>query len=84
MPQDVLTGIRLLIHQLLEERGSPARLNDDESLFFGGHLDSMAAIEVITWLEAEYRIDFSRIDFDVALIDSITEIRALVQKHETV
>ncbi len=84
MPQDPVDEIRRLVHRLLEDRGNSARIGDDESLFVGGHLDSIVAVDLIMRLESDFGVDFSRVDFDVVLIDSIASIASLVRQSGAV
>jgi acyl carrier protein len=80
MSSDRTNEIRLLVNQLLRERGSPAARFDDESLFLSGKLDSSTAINLIMALETDFGVDFSRIDFDLSTIDSIATIASLVRQ----
>jgi acyl carrier protein len=82
MQQDPVHDIRLLVHQLLKDRGNPVGVGDDESLFVGSHLDSIAAVDLIMRLEMDFGVDFSRLDFDVSLIDSIAAIASLARRSE--
>ncbi len=84
MQQDRINEIRALVHQMLKDRGRPIRVGDDESLFTSGYLDSMVAVDLIMRLETDFGIDFSRLDFDVVLIDSINAINQLTLHGQTV
>ncbi|MBX3169564.1 MAG: acyl carrier protein [Candidatus Eremiobacteraeota bacterium] len=58
-------------------RGDSAQLGADESLFNSGRLDSLDAMELIVWLEQEFGVDFSRVDFSLDLIDTPRNVLAL-------
>ena len=45
-----------------------------------GWLDSVSTVELVEFLEQRFGVDFTRIDFDIALIDSIDAIAGLVQE----
>ena len=44
----------------------------------------MVAVDLIMRLETDFGIDFSRLDFDVVLIDSINAINQLTLPGQTV
>jgi acyl carrier protein len=79
MQQEQIHDLRKLVHQMLAERGVATTGADDESLFIGGRLDSMAAVDLIMQLEQKFGVDFSRLDFDVSLIDSVDAMAGLLQ-----
>jgi acyl carrier protein len=78
MPQNRIPEIRELVRQMLSDRGGGALSSDDDSLFVGGRLDSMAAVDLIMRLEQEFGVDFAQLDFDVSQIDSVAAIAKLV------
>jgi acyl carrier protein len=61
--------------------GDLAPLNDEDLLFTSGRLDSLDAVEIITSVETDYGINFSEINFDLTLLDSIAAIADLVDRH---
>jgi acyl carrier protein len=65
---------------LLCARDDSAPLADNESLFVSGRLDSLSAVELVEFLEQELGVDFAKIDFEIALIDSIDAVADLVQE----
>jgi acyl carrier protein len=73
-----IAEVRRIVTGIMRERGLLSPNGDDESLFASGKLDSMMAVELILRLETEFGIDFSRLDFDISLIDSVNAITALV------
>lgn len=58
-------------------RGDTSVVSEEDSLFHSGRLDSMDAMELIVWLEREFAVDFSRVDFSLDLIDTPREVLAL-------
>lgn len=69
--------IRKVITDSLAERGLGS-VDEHESLFSTGLLDSLAATEVLVALEAGYGIDLTDEDFDIRMIDTLAGIESLV------
>ena len=69
---------RARITELLVERGDTNSFGDDESLFFSGRLDSLAATQMMMLLEEEFGFDLSDADFDITRLDTVAEIEAMV------
>lgn len=78
MTDVAIEPIRRLLADKLVARGDTRPLRDDDSLFFSGRLDSLAATEVMLMLEAEFDIDLADADFDVSRLDTINELKALL------
>lgn len=70
--------IRARITELLAERGDTNPVGDEESLFFSGRLDSLAATQMMMLLEEAFGFDLSDADFDVSRLDTVSEIEAMV------
>lgn len=70
--------LRQFLRASLEERGDRQGFDDADSLFVSGRLDSFCMTQLVLYLEETFRIDFSRIDFDLDLIDSVEAILRLV------
>ncbi len=70
--------LRAIIASLLADRGDNQPFEDSESLFLSGRLDSMAATHLIISIEDEFGVEVGGADFDVSLLDSIEEMKALV------
>jgi acyl carrier protein len=70
--------IRDSMRSLLEAKGVPGPVSDTDSLFVSGRLDSLAATEVLMMLEGDFGIDLSDADFDIARLDTIADLEALV------
>lgn len=62
----------------LRKRGDQRRLDDDESIFASGRLDSFSMMMLVMHLEQSFGIDFSDIEFDADLLDSINDIESFV------
>jgi acyl carrier protein len=75
------TTVRPALLALLGERGYTEPVRDDQSLFFSGLLDSLAATEVMMMLESDHGIDLADADFDIARLDTIAELDALIADH---
>jgi acyl carrier protein len=70
-------ALRALITSKLAECGQPP-VGDHDSLFTSGRLDSMAAVEVMMMLEGTFGLDLSDADFDIAKLDTLADLEALV------
>jgi acyl carrier protein len=73
--------MRNYVMQRLRMRGDLAPVNDEDLLFSSGRLDSLDAVEIIVRLEADYGINFSEINFDLTLLDSIAAMAELVDRR---
>jgi acyl carrier protein len=78
MTTDNRALIRRFIVNLLNEKGDSSGFSDDELLITGGRLDSVAAMDVVLFLEREFAADFSRTHFDLQMIDSVDNVLKLV------
>jgi acyl carrier protein len=75
--------VREFVSGLLRNRGDGGTLSDSESLFLSGRLESIAAVEVVCFLESEFGVDFADMEFDISIIDSIDLIASLGDEHRT-
>ena len=62
---------------LLRERDDTTGFEDTESLFASGRLESLAAVQLVAFLEEQFGIDFSNLDFEIDRIYSIDLIATL-------
>ena len=76
--------LRSFIKSSLEERHDENDLQDDDSLFVSGRLDSLAMTGLVVFLEQEFGVNFGDVAFEVDLIDSIQEIETFLQEAPTV
>ncbi len=81
MDMSVRPRMRNYVIQRLRMHGDLAPLNDEDPLFTSGRLDSLDAVEIIMSVEMDYGINFSEINFDLTLLDSIAAIADLVDRH---
>ena len=70
--------LREFLKETLENHGDRREFGDDESLFVSGRLDSFSMMNLVMYLEQAFSLDFSDLEFDVNLVDSVNEIEALV------
>ena len=70
--------IRAVMQGLLDAKGVAGPVADTDSLFVSGRLDSLAATEVLMVLETDFGIDLADADFDIARLDTIADLEALV------
>jgi acyl carrier protein len=71
--------VRAFISEHLEKRGDFKPFTDDESLFLSGRLDSFTMMNFVMFLEQTYGVDFDTVDFEVAIVDTVEAILALIQ-----
>ena len=72
-------AIRDFVHDLLRKRGVPDSVTDTDALLTSGMLDSVDVLEIATFLEERWGIDFADRDFDAGefdTIDGIDHVRA--------
>lgn len=71
-------ALRDFLTNSLADKGDTAPLADSSSIFISGRLDSLAMTNLVMYLETNFEIDFTAINFDVELVDSIDEICQLI------
>ena len=81
MDIDIRSQVRHYVTQRLALKGHGAPIADEQPLFSSGLLDSLDAVEMVVYVEDEFGINFSEINFDLTLLDSITAVCALVERH---
>lgn len=64
------------IRELLAKKDDTGGLDNADSLFMSGRLDSLSKVELVVFLEQEFGVDFADVDFEQ--IDSIDSIEGLV------
>lgn len=70
--------LREFLKEALENHGDHKEFADGESLFVSGRLDSFSMMNLVMYLEEAFGLDFSDLEFDVNLVDSVNDIGALV------
>jgi acyl carrier protein len=71
--------LRAYIQGLLADKGDREPLGDADSLVLSGRLDSVDILQIVLFLEINYRIDFADREFDQEDFDSIARILALIE-----
>jgi acyl carrier protein len=66
--------IRAFIRDCLVVHNDADALDDHESLFLSGRLDSLSVTKLVVFLEEQFDVDFGSHPFDVAELDSIAQI----------
>lgn len=72
--------IRAFVAGLLAEHDDRAAFDDGESLIKAGRLDSFAVVKLVTFLESDFAVDFTRIEFDPQRFDTVAEIVGMVEE----
>ena len=84
MPRTDLSDLREFLRQSLASAGDSGDIDDSDSLFLSGRLDSLAMTNLVVFLENAFGVDFGEVDFDVELLDSVSAIQALVDRFARV
>ena len=66
--------VREFIVACLDARNDGEALDDRESLFLSGRLDSLSVTRLVVFLEENFGVDFRAHDFDVEQLDSVAQI----------
>jgi acyl carrier protein len=66
--------VRNFIRDCLVTHNDDDDLDDQESLFLSGRLDSLSVTKLVVFLEDTFKIDFGSHPFDVGELDSVEEI----------
>ncbi|MFY9836458.1 MAG: acyl carrier protein [Xanthobacteraceae bacterium] len=83
MDVNIRAQVRDYIGQRLQMKNDAGAFTDFDSLFMSGRLDSLDAMEVVTFLEDKYGIDFAKIEFDMTVLDSIDSIVKVIDNWMT-
>jgi len=70
--------IRAYLLDTLKQQGDKHLLNDNDSLFVSGRLDSVSMMMLVVYLENEFAVNFKATDFEVSLVDSVDVIASLI------
>jgi acyl carrier protein len=82
MDIETRSQVRHYLTQRLALKGHGAPIADEQPLFSSGLLDSLDAVELVVYVEDEFGINFSEINFDLTLLDSIAAVCVLVEHHQ--
>ena len=75
--------IRTFVEELLREYDDHAAFSDSESLIKSGRLDSLAVVNLVTFLETAFAVDFARVEFDPERFDTVAEIEAVIEESRS-
>ena len=78
--RDVRDAIRAFILANYLRGESPENLGDDTRLISSGILDSLAALELATFLEREFGVELSAVETMAESFDRIQDIAAIVER----
>lgn len=78
MDADERVKVRTFIAELLREHDDHDAFANGESLIKAGRLDSLAVVRLVMFLETDFAVDFTRIEFDPQRFDSVDEIAAMI------
>lgn len=79
MNPDHMTNLNDFLLRELNQSKRAHPIQNDESLFLEGPLNSLNMMNLVVFLEETFNVDFSNIDFSVELIDTIDRIEVLVE-----
>ncbi|HKU42149.1 MAG TPA: acyl carrier protein [Polyangiales bacterium] len=69
------------IRECLYAHSDEDELREDESLFLSGRLDSLSVTRLVVFLEETFSVDFANHPFDVAELDSVSQIVEFAEQH---
>jgi acyl carrier protein len=69
------------IRDCLYEHSDEQELDEQDSLFLSGRLDSLTVTKLVVFLEDKFRVDFADHPFDVAELDSVAQIVHFAEQH---
>jgi acyl carrier protein len=75
--------IRTFVEALLREHDDRAPFGDGDSLIRTGRLDSLAVVNLVTFLESDFAVDFARVEFDPQRFDTVDEIAAMIAESRS-
>jgi acyl carrier protein len=75
--------IRSFVEELLNEHDDRATFSDTESLIKSGRLDSLAVVNLVTFLESVFAVDFARVEFDPERLDTVAEIAGVIEESRS-
>ena len=72
--------IKKEIYRFFEEKGKAAGLDDDVNLFKGGYVNSLFALQMVSYLEKTFSIKLGRKDISEKNFQTVNAIAALVER----
>lgn len=76
---DYIGPVRQYVLDTFLQGENPSALRDDTPLITGGVLDSLATLELVSFLEQRFGIQLEAHEVDAERLDTLTAIAALVQ-----
>ena len=73
--------VRNFVRDCLVAHNDEEDLDDGESLFLSGRLDSLSVTKLVVFLEDSFKVDFGSHPFDVAELDSVEQIVQFAQDY---
>lgn len=70
--------LREFLAEAIQRQTGQSEFSDGDSLYISGLLDSFSMMNLVMYLEEAFGLDFSNLEFDVSLIDSVNAIESLV------
>jgi acyl carrier protein len=74
--------VRNFLDKLLAREGESQPFADSDSLLLSGRLQSVDGVEIVVFLEEKFGLDFADLGFDLAKIDSVNSIVALIDAKQ--
>ena len=73
--------VRAFLKDLLLKRGDTDEFTDTDSLIIlRGRLASVDVLELVVFLEEQYKVDFVEQGFDLNRLDTVDEIMTLIEE----
>lgn len=79
---DIRSKVHACISDMLKERGDKAPFDDKEHLASSGRLDSLNTVQLIVFLEKEFGLNLSNLEFDVENFESVDSIVSMIENHK--
>lgn len=78
---DIRAAVRGFILQSVLASGEAVTIGDDMALNEGGLLDSLATMNLVTFLETEFRVEIQPEDLEAGRLSSLVSIEQLVRER---
>ena len=76
-------AIREFLRKLLAGKGDTMGFADSDSLIVSGRLESIDVLDIVVFLEKNYRVDFGEQDFDQTTLDTVNNMVAVAEDRPT-
>ena len=80
---DVISTVKSFILDKFLPGEDPSQLTADTPLMTSGILDSLATLELVSFLETRYGIELQPADVDASRLGTLTQIAKLVNTKQT-